>query len=925
MYFDIIGAGILLLVIAAIIAVIYLLFSHISLKRRVNALSLQTKDIQQAIIKLGDQAKTAPYSIPQPEAKKTGDRVQASPEAKGEPKTRVAAKEAVTTARTQEPAAKSSESAGSELADPPRAIVMRPEVSNAFLTWLKENWFYAVSAISLALAGIFLVQYGIENGLLPPLARVLASLGFGAALIAAGEWVRRRYGDSEDSTTAYLPSTFSGAGIVILFAAILSARSLYGLIGPEIALLAMAGVAIVAVVLGWYYGPFLAAVGIIGAMIAPFVVGGSSDDPSWLYAYFGLITVTGLFVDAMRRWAWVSVVSLVLGYVTAVLLFFISPQTSPALTAYATFLALIAIAIPVLRLVPNHGGAMVLGKLLDESCAWPEFPTRLAAGSVLASSVIITLNSVSQSSTAEFWLSILCLMTLAVALIVWCKDAPALQDLIVFPALGLLAAIAVQRGLGTKIYQNFENAVLGNPEASMPLTVTALVGVGIVVTILAAWRSFGQTNHPVLWGAFAALFAPVLAIVAELSWQPAGVIGAYLWAVHATVIGALMVALASWFARVDGEDKLRTSFATLSALAAIAFSCVIILSSAALTAALAVTVVAAAGLDRRFNLPPMEWFISVGVVTLGYRLIVDPGLFWAQWAPIPELLLSYGGTLAAFVASLYLLRGMDRQTPKVMLDSAAWATGGILTSLLLLRAIDAISGSVGVRSHWSLALTAIIWMGIAFAQLQRHELGGRMHNVRTGLTIISGLIAIILMSCVVILANPLFSRFNQVLGPPVFNTLAIAYLLPGLVLILGAWRLSNLDKTLRYSISAVGVALSGLWLALVIRHFWQTSEGMASRAITQAELYSYTIAILLIGAGLLYQSIARPSDYMRKAGLVVIGLAVAKVYLIDITDLNGLMRVFSLLALGASLAGLAWLNRWAQSRTAPQDNPAKPG
>ncbi len=44
---------------------------------------------------------------------------------------------------------------------------------------------------------------------------------------------------------------------------------------------------------------------------------------------------------------------------------------------------------------------------------------------------------------------------------------------------------------------------------------------------------------------------------------------------------------------------------------------------------------------------------------------------------------------------------------------------------------------------------------------------------------------------------------------------------------------------------------------------------------------------------------------MRKVGLFVIGAAVAKVFFIDVSGLEGLMRVFSLLVLGLSLAGLA--------------------
>ena len=64
-------------------------------------------------------------------------------------------------------------------------------------------------------------------------------------------------------------------------------------------------------------------------------------------------------------------------------------------------------------------------------------------------------------------------------------------------------------------------------------------------------------------------------------------------------------------------------------------------------------------------------------------------------------------------------------------------------------------------------------------------------------------------------------------------------------------------------------------------------------------------ALLLIGGGLFYQSLAKGSVMMRKVGLFVIGAAVAKVFFIDVSGLEGLARVFSLLVLGLSLAGLA--------------------
>lgn len=276
----------LVLIVAIPIAVIYLLFSNAGLKKRVAALEAQTK------ARPLSEASTSQKPIPE----------SPSVHAKSEP--------VEVTAPTI-----TSASAG-----PTKAVVLSSEKIKALVSWLVQNWFYAVSAVSLGLAGIFLVLYGMEQGLLPPSVRIMASFAFGAALIGAGEYIRRRFGDGEDSATAYLPSTFSGAGIVTLFGAVLSARLLYGFIGPEVALFGMALVGFVAIVLGWFYGPLLAAVGVIGAMVAPFIIGGSSDDPSLLLVYFAIITVMGLAIDTLRRWAWVSVASLVAGFGAGTLL-----------------------------------------------------------------------------------------------------------------------------------------------------------------------------------------------------------------------------------------------------------------------------------------------------------------------------------------------------------------------------------------------------------------------------------------------------------------------------------------------------------------------------------------------------------------------------------------------------------------------------
>ena len=819
------------------------------------------------------------------------------------------------------PTPKPTRATPTEIRQPPRKPAEPVKQSNLFskfAAWLRENWFYAVSALSLALAGIFLVQYGVENGLLPPAARVIAALAFGVALIVAGEVVRRRFGDDESSASAYIPSVFSGAGLVTLFGGVLAARQLYDLIGPETGLFGMIVVALVGLVLGWFHGPLLAAVGLIGAYAAPFVVGGASDDPTWLYGYLFVIAVLGLGIDTVRRWAWVSVLTVGGAYGAAALLVLSSPLTEPGYLTFAAAVALIAIAIPARRLVPDHAGPMMFeirpGKTRD---TWPKFPTLLAFAAIGVTSGILALHWA--DTTSEFWLSVTLLTGLTLALILWARNARSLQDATVLPALALIWFVFAHGMDNGAAFRRFAETYAETAEADYPWVVTILVALGAVISVCAAWRSFDTARYRAVWAGAAAVFAPALAIALEVGWRPAEVIGAYPWALHAVALAVLMVVLAERFARADGDNRMRAALATLSALSCLTFACVIVLSSAALTIALVVMIIVAAALDRKFTLPQMSWFIWAGVFTVTVRLVLNPGLDWAETAPLPEMVLVYGGATAGFIVAWVVLRPLDRPVAAMLLESAAWATGGILLSLLLLRWLEGFGAGGAEDSHWGLGLLAVIWLLLAYAQVQRFELGGKLTYARYLLALFFAGHAGYRLGQALTDANPLLTlNADPVLGAPVVNTLAVAYLLPALAMGFSAWRIRSMPVRLKQLSYGLAGLLCAIWLGLTIRHFWQGAGGMyVGGGVSQPELYTYTLTLLVIGAVLFYQSLARQSDKMRKAGLVVIGLAVAKVFLIDIAGLGGLIRVFSLLALGLSLAGLAWLNRWAKLRHSP--------
>ena len=787
----------------------------------------------------------------------------------------------------------------------PKAFVFTPERVSALMGWVKENWFYAIAALSLALSGVFFVQYGIENGYLTPFWRVMGALGMGAALIVAGEWIRRRAGDGGDSHTAYLPSVFSGAGLVALFAAVLAARQMYGLIGAETALVGLVAVSGLAVVLGWFYGPLLAMVGIIGATAAPFLVGGSSDDGWLFYYYFALIAVTGMLVDAIKRWAWVSTLALVFTFIAAWFTFYLGAGGVHFL-GFALIAAIGAAMIPPLQIWPRHAGEMVsvsLARFGGRKPDWPEFPTRLAAGAFAAATAVAVLVSLKALSAIEVWLVLVTLAILLGMAVIWFGRAPALRDTIFLPPLAFLFVLFAQSELIGNLYLAFKSGRHRLPEAAPPWDVTVIVAMALAGSVLIFWRGMREKEYRLVWAGGAALFAPLTVALIEIWWLPVSVLGKGLWAWHAMAVATLMTLFAVQVARADGEDRRRAAIFALSAMTMISFALMVMLSSVALTLAIAVMVLLAALIDRQLNLKLLSVFVQIGGIVVGYRLVVDPGVFWAYDAPLVEFVLAYVGVIALFSATWFLLKTRARTAAIVVMESAVWTLSGIFASVALLRAFDGAD-----NGHALVAAFALIWLISSANQLYRMKIGGRMRWVRMGLAAIFGAVGLLALAAVLTLLNPLFASYEAVQGPPVLDTLMVAYLLPALLFGFVALWFDHLHRWLRIGLGAIAVGLSALYVGLEIRRFWQ-GDMLAHRGTTDGELYSYTIAMLLVSVALLFLAFSKRSDLIRKAAIVGIGLTIAKVFLIDMSGLTGLIRVASFLGLGLSLAGLAWVNR----------------
>jgi len=881
-----------LLILLPIAVCIFLFVNQEKLRKRIEVLERRQKGLAQRLAGLlPDQSEPLPASEP--------DKPQAG---------KVQPPQAIDIPQRDEIVA---ENADQPVADNVYYVFTAKRVSNVF-GWAQRNWFYLVAATSLGLAGVFLVQYGIENGLLPPVMRVAFALILGVSLIGAGEYLRRKGGDAPGELFAYLPSTFAAGGLVSMFAAVVSARVLYGLIGASPALAGLAAVAALAILIGWFYGPLLAAVGILGGIAAPFLVGGDPGSAGLLYYYFALIAVAALAVDTFRRWAWLSAFGSILAFLAAAYLHLVAGEPQHFII-FALILTGAAITIPERSLIPRHSGPM-LAEILREK-QWfkgglSNFPTRLAGLVFIAASLVPLWVQANEDGT--FWFGLTAVLILLAMATIWMQQARALADVTIVPLLVLPLMLVQEVAKQDMVWQSWADAINRLPEVAAPLTVTILLAIAIVVTLVLAWRSARQAPYPLIWAFAAAAFAPVVASVLEIFWEPARVIGANSWAWHVLAVAGVMAVLAERFARLDGAARQRVALFTLAALTMISLALILMLSDAALTLALGAMVLSAVLLDRRFDMAYLGIFVIAGVGVVGWRLVLEPGIFWAIYAPFWQFFAAYAGTVLLLGISWLLLAGRDRVRTFAVIDGAVWSLSATFASLLVYRLIDTYTTFV-IERHASIGLIALVWLVSAANQLWRMRFGEISRWIRIALAVVYGVFGLATLALVLTLLNPLIEYGESAFGPYILDSLFIAYALPGLLFLAVAIRFDHLFRWLRYAFALFGGLLVAFYIALEIRRFWR-GDNLSVAGVTDPELYSYTVAMLLASTGLLFYAFWKHSTWLRKLALVGIGLTVAKVFLIDFSGLTGLTRVFSFLVLGLSLAGLAWLDRWFGAR-----------
>lgn len=760
----------------------------------------------------------------------------------------------------------------------PVPVVVEP-VTVGWEQRLGARAFLWIGAVTLALAAIFLVRYSIEEGYLSPEVRVILAALFGFALIGGAERMRMR--DERVS------QALAAAGVAALYGALLSAVAHYGMISKVAAGGGTAALTAFAMTLSLRHGMLVAALAFVGGFLSPAIIGSEQPNTPVLFAYLFAIAAGTLGVIRQRGW-WVLGWGVLAGSALWTAVWMLADRDEPELHWVGLFLVGIA-------------GLFVWAtwRRLQES----ENPPR--------------------DVVALVWTALVLTGALLAATIV--QDGG--QQIAGWVALALHGAGVFAFGRWTP---RFQYAAALAPAASLAtLVLWWLVTRGLPPDWNEArfgWLAvsfgglYGVGAFALLWNAARPGFWAALSVAAALShfllsWYvlrltstgtPWGLISIGLAAPF--LVGAER--LVRWRGSMPGATE-ALGFLAAGVAFFIGAAIPLELSREWITVAYAVELAAVAAIAAQLGLVALRrlcWPLLAIVIVrfvvnpevLKYPLGLAPILNWMLWG--------YGISIAAMVVALRFLR----PTGDVNLVRAVEAAAALLTFALLTLEVRSVfqpaAMAVPETGFMERAFYVLVWGAFSLAALW---LSWARHDpvALWAWRLAGGLAAAVAVLVQVVAANPVFEP-AAVGRLPILNGLLIAYAVPAAMAALARnWIDGEPRREAAHLVEAVASILAFAWVSFEVRHLFDPGFDRRGFDAHGLELYTYSIAWLLFGVALLALGFVRQAAALRHAGMALVCIVVAKVFLIDMAGLQGLLRVFSFLGLGAALIGLGYAYR----------------
>ncbi|PHI36102.1 hypothetical protein CBQ28_15665 [Pseudoalteromonas sp. GCY] len=757
---------------------------------------------------------------------------------------------------------------------------------------LKGNGLFWIGAAVLALGGVFLAKYSIEAGLLPPSVRVILGALFGVCLVTAAEVVNR-YKEKLKINTPYISAALASGGVITCFAMTLVAFDFYHFIPANMAFVLLAIISLAATSLALRFGPVLAGIGIVGAYVVPALVSTGSNNIGALLLYISFVSLSAIWVAdyVKQKWLrWQSFVGHFLWFCTAV-----------AVGGSSDFWVLLIFALISMYL---YVLVDVLGWRLTNSMVSPLpvkdllMPRKEQLGILLPLLLIACALIIKTHIDTLIWANVL------FASVVLCAAYrhSALDSWPFYLLLFVLLSFYLMPKVGT-----YDDVLF--PFTGKYLFIQVAVVITMLFSMMMIKRYPSRLAYLMLLNvAPLALYGVSYAVspkVSEAILYP-------VWAIEMLAIGLF----ASYCAmKTDTNIQQVTYLILANAMLSLCFT--MLLSASSLTLAIAAQVASMSYLSWKYKVRLPDWLYKAALIAVVTRLTFAPWL--ADYKH--ETILTIHWTLVVYPLVLGIIWFATKYNPSKALNT--WFMGVAMHIVALLVTTETSYLLIGDYPDFTnlgfqeSVLLALNWLVLGAVYLWRGRLSekaNRLYPLAASLLVLASLL---IHADISFANNPFFDR--QYIGDSVFNWLLLQWLAPACVLaIMLQFKLIPPQfKRLVYGLIAV---LGVLFINGEIRALFHEGFLVLSMPMEQSELYTYSIVWLLISTVLIFVAKRIEHKVLINAGFAGLAIVILKAFVVDMANLEGLLRALSFIGLGLCLVGIGWLFQKMQD----QPREAKP-
>jgi uncharacterized membrane protein len=772
---------------------------------------------------------------------------------------------------------------------------------------LASRWFVYVGGAAIAIGGLLFVKLAIDSGWFPPVLRCAIGVIFGLALAALAEFIRTRRDRVEGPD--YIPAALSAGGLVIAFGSIFAAYALYALLPPTVAFIGLALIGLGAIALSLRQGPLIAALGLLGSYAVPALI--SSENPSaWtFFPYLLVILAASLAVLRARVWWWLGYGAI--GGATVWALLYL--QSNIFERADALPIGLFALVMGALATFLIAGR----GILSAEAGSFRAFgksgaPFQIAALGLGAAMLVLGNLAVATEHATE---ALVLLLAGAVAITALAAVNAGFD--LAAPAAALIAFFALMAWRYSAFFELAmdETGQWGTvPSAEQGRFLTWMF-IAAAAFAAAGLAFINRAGRPAVW---AVLASGAVILFGGGAWMRAPqILPDSQWAL---IAGLAAICFAAYVWRLRGRlSDAAMNFAcgilAIGAAAAAAFALDRQLDGVWLTIALSLLVAAIAAARRVLPVNLLGGLAAAVAALVAVRLFTAHELWMEQGGlPLGDHWLIYGYGLPAvlFWLSSRIFRSAGEERPAAALEGGAL---GLAIALVSLELRVLIGGGV-LRDEPGLleiAAHASAWLGAAYGLAYRQSLFSSFISTWGARLLIAAAVIVIVGGCL-LSKNPVVTE-APLEGSAIFNPLLLAYLLPAVLIALISTRLATLGwGHLKPWAGGLALLLFLAYLTLQTKRLFQGAV-LVPEPLSDGENYAYSAVWLAFALALFVIGIRLARQPIRYGGLAVMALVVLKVFLWDMSGLDGLYRVASFMGLGLCLVGIGWLyTRFVQAR-----------